>query len=62
MDVCQRGSLAFCQFRMSSLWILVVLLHEADEVPFGLHELFLGVLLAHFYFEVDFLEFLDELV
>ena len=49
------------EFRMSSSWILVVLLHEADEVLFGLHELFLGVL-AHFYFEVDFLEFLGELV
>ena len=33
-----------------------------EEVPFGFRELLIGVLLAHFYFGVDSLEFLDELV
>ena len=31
---------------MSSSWIFDVLVHEAEEVPLGLRELFLGVVVV----------------
>ena len=46
---------------MSSFRIFVELVHEAFEFFFDPRKLFLCVFFVHIYFEIDSLEFLDEL-